>query len=62
MSQATTKSTALYAAAKQGDLAAGRELIAACRDGMLAPEWDAPSRPSDDEVRAHVERRKRAAR
>lgn len=50
----------LHDRAKGGDLKAGRELIAACRRGMLAPEWEKQAKIDSEVVEKHVKRREGA--
>lgn len=53
----------LYEKAKRGDLDAGRQLIKLCRWGSVECSWE-KSRPvglvSDEEVKAFIDRRRKA--
>ena len=47
--------------AKQGDMKAGKALIAECRRGMVKPYWEKPEPVTEEVIAAHLERRKKAS-
>jgi hypothetical protein len=47
----------LYEKAKEGGLKAGKELIMACRRGMLEPDWEDPPKLDRKAVESHLQKR-----
>lgn len=47
----------LHERAKNGDLKAGKELIHACRRGMIKPSWESPPKLGRGQIELHLQRR-----